>query len=153
MDKGAYTNTVLAERTTFKELIQRYLREVTPTMRSFEADTIRLKAICRRPICNLSMAALTSSKIAEHRDERLKVVSSGTVIRELCYFSSIINHARREWGINIINPVALVRKPASPKGRNRTLSDLEKISLLNSLTPTRLNRRSPWMYPLVEFAL
>ena len=60
MDKGAYTNTVLAEKTTFKELIQRYMREVTPTMRSCEEDTIRLSAICRRPISNLNMVGVTS---------------------------------------------------------------------------------------------
>lgn len=153
MDKGAYTNTVLAERTTLKELIQRYMREVTPTMRGSEADLIRLKAICRRPICNLNMIALTSTKIAEYRDERLTQVSAGTVIRELCYFSSIINHARREWGINTTNPVALVRKPASPKGRSRTLNDDEKTRLLEALIATKNNRRSIWMKPLVEFAL
>jgi integrase len=153
MDKGSYTNTVLAERTTLKELIQRYLREVTPNMRSCEADTIRLNAMCRRPISCLNMIALTPSKIAEYRDERLKCVTAGTVIRELCYFSSIINHARREWGINIVNPVALVRKPATPKGRDRILNDAEKVLLLNSLIPTRNNRKSPWMCSLVEFAL
>jgi integrase len=153
MDKGAYTNTVLAERTIFKELIQRYMREVTPTMRSAEADLIRLKAICRRSVCQLNMVALTPSKIAEYRDERLAEVTAGTVIRELCYFSSIINHARREWGINVTNPVALVRKPAIPKGRNRTLNNSEKTLLLNSLIPTRNNRKSPWMHSLVEFAL
>ncbi|PPC93912.1 MAG: integrase [Methylotenera sp.] len=153
MDKGAYTSAVLAERTTFKEIIERYMREVSPSMRGVEADLIRLKAICKRPICSLNMLALTSSKIAEYRDERLQAVSAGTVIRELCYFSSIINHARREWGININNPVALVRKPASPKGRTRVLSQTEKTDLLRELTPTKTNRKSPWMKPLVEFAL
>ena len=69
------------------------------------------------------------------------------------YFSSIINHARREWGINIINPAGLVRKPASPRGRNRALNDVEKTRLLNALIHTIQNRKSPWMRPLVEFAL
>jgi len=45
--------------------------------------------------------------VAEFRDQRLKLVSGGTVIRELAYISSIINHARREWSINIDNPVRL----------------------------------------------
>ena len=153
MDKGAYTSAVLAERTTFREVIERYMREVTPSMLSEQEDLIRLRAICRRPLCGLNMLALTPSKIAEYRDERLKEVSAGTVIRELCYFSSIINHARREWGINVTNPVALVRKPPSPKGRSRTLNDAEKSRLLSELVATRANRRSTWMKPLVEFAL
>ena len=153
MDKGAYTSAVLAERTTFKEIIERYMREVTPTMRGSQEDLIRLKAICRRPICGLNMIALTASKIAEYRDERLKEVTAGTVIRELCYFSSIINHARREWGININNPVALVRKPPSPKGRTRILEAEEKKRLLEVLNQATRNDFSIWMPYIVEFAL
>ena len=34
MDKGGYSSPVLAERTTFKEVVERYIKEVTPTMRS-----------------------------------------------------------------------------------------------------------------------
>jgi integrase len=153
MDKGAYTSAVLAERTTFKEIIERYMHEVTPSMRSYHEDVIRLRAICRRPICCLNMLALTPSKIAEYRDERLQQVSSGTVIRELCYFSSIINHARREWGINIINPVILVRKPPSPKGRARILNDEEKMRLMRVLEAAPKNHFSIWMPYLVKFAL
>jgi hypothetical protein len=33
MQKGSYTNLVLAERTTFAEIIERYIVEVLPTMR------------------------------------------------------------------------------------------------------------------------
>ncbi len=151
MDKGIYVDTTLAEKTCFKELIERYMREVTPTMRSTKEDLIRLNAICRHPICLLNMTLLTSTRLAEYRDERLKQVSSGTVIREFAYFSSIINHARREWGINVANPVLLVKKPPSPQGRTRILNEAEKIRLLNALEP--INRRSILMKPLVEFAL
>lgn len=153
IDKGSYINISVAEKTTFKEIIQRYIKEVTPSMKGRSEDTIRLNAICRRPIANLSMTSLTPSKIADYRDERLKSVSNGTVIRELCYLSSIINHARREWNINIDNPVSLVRKPPSPAGRSRILSTNEKDNLLEALTATKKNRRNIWMKPLVEFAL
>jgi hypothetical protein len=72
MQKGSYTNLVLAERTTFAEIIERYITEVLPTMRGGKADYIRLKALARRPIAKLNMVALTPQKIAQHRDERLK---------------------------------------------------------------------------------
>ena len=151
MDKGSYVNTTLAENTTLKEVIERYISEVTSTMRSAKEDTYRLNAISRHPICKLNMAAVTSICLAEYRDERLKKVGAGTVIREFAYFSSIINHARREWGINVINPVPFVKKPAAPQGRNRILSENEKVRLLSALEPT--GRKSIWMKPLVEFAL
>ena len=45
MDKGSFVNTVLAERTTFREAIIRYIEEVLPTMRGGTADVIRLNAL------------------------------------------------------------------------------------------------------------
>lgn len=151
IQKGSYTNLVLAERTTFAELIERYITEVLPTMRGGKADYIRLKALARRPIAKLNMVSLTPQKIAQHRDERLKEIAPATVIRELSYFSSIITHARKELGININNPVALVAKPKNPQGRSRILNDAETSALFEALGPA--GRRSIWMLPLVKLAL
>lgn len=50
MQKDSYRNLVFAERTTFAEIIERYLTEVMPTMRRGKADHFRLKALARRPI-------------------------------------------------------------------------------------------------------
>ena len=151
MQKGSYTNLVLAERTTFAEIIERYITEVLPTMRGGKADYIRLKALARRPIAKLNMVALTPQKIAQHRDERLKEIAPATVIRELSYFSSIITYARKEWGININNPVSLVARPKNPQGRSRILDAAETSRLLEELRPT--GRRSIWMLPLARLAL
>ena len=150
-DKGTYQNTHQAQKTTFGELIERYLREVTPTMRSKHEDNYRLKAILRRPIAKVNTLLLNSSRIAKYRDERLKEVSAGTVIRELAYFSSIINHARREWDINIVNPVLLVRKPPSPQGRNRILTPEEEKRLLHACEPKA--NRNIYTRPFVILAL
>jgi integrase len=151
IQKGSYTNLVLAERTTFAEIIERYITEVLPTLRGGKADFIRLKALARRPIAKLYMISLTPQNIAKHRDERLKEIAPATVIRELSYFSSIINHARREWGIHINNPVALVAKPKSTQGRTRIMDISETNALFEALRPT--GRKSIWMLPLVKLAL
>ena len=144
MDKGIFSSPALAEKTTFKEVVERYIKDVTPTMRSVLEDTFRLRTLSKHPLCKLSMAALTPTRIAEYRDERLKTVASGTVIRELSYLSSIINHARREWGINIENPIRMVRKPQSPQGRNRTLSATEKQALLVAVKPSTPKKMRTW---------
>jgi integrase len=151
LDKGSFVNLALAERTTFKEAIERYIMEVLPTMRGGSADLIRLKALARRPIAKLNMVALSPQRLAQFRDERLKEVAPATVIRELAYVSSIINHARREWGININNPVLMIKKPVGPQGRSRVLDDVETARLINALKPT--GRKSIWMQPLVLLAL
>jgi hypothetical protein len=150
-DKGTYTNLHQAQKTTFGELIERYLREVTPLMRGAKADTIRLKAIIRRPIAKENMATLTPTKIAKYRDERLQEIKPSTVVRELAYFSSIINHARREWGLNTSNPVLGVRKPAQPQGRNRVLSYEEEERLLLACEPKA--NRNIYTRPFVILAI
>ncbi len=151
IDRGTYTNTAASQRLTLRDLIDRYIDEVLPSMKGASADGIRLRALQRRPICSFSLAALTPARVAQHRDDRLKEVSGGTVIRELAYLSSVINHARREWGVCCDNPIGKVRKPSQPKGRDRVLSKEEENRLLDALRP--LNRRSPWMLPLVILAI
>jgi integrase len=98
------------------------------------------------------MASLSPSQVAKYRDERLKLVSAGAVIRELSYFSSIINHARREWGINTVNPIPLVKKPPSPQGRSRILNEDELTRLFDALVP-RVKSANVWVLPLFKFAL
>ena len=151
IDKGLFTSINEAQRNTLGDLIARYLAEVTPTMKGASEDTIRLKAIMRKAIAQWSMANLSASRIAAYRDERLNEVSAGTVIRELAYLSAIINHARREWGINVPNPVQMVRKPQSPQARSRVLTNEEISKLLQALEPT--GRRSHWTKPAVQLAL
>ena len=151
IDKGQFIDINEAQRTTLGDVIERYVAEVTPTMKSAVADTIRLRALMRRPIARLSMANLSAARVAAFRDERLKQVSAGTVIRELAYLSASINHARREWGINVPNPVQMVRKPSSPPARARVLSNEEVLRLLHALEP--VGRRSHWTKPAVQLAL
>jgi integrase len=148
IDRGTYINTSYAQKTLFKDLIQQYLKEVTPTLRGAPEDTYRLRKMMRNSIAELNLTELTPSKIAKYRDERLKEVKPNTVIRELAYISSMINHARREWGLGIINPVAQIKKPPQPQGRKRVLNDAEISRMLHEL-----EKINPFLKPLCEFAL
>lgn len=148
IDRGTYINNDVAQKTLFKEILQKYLNEVAPNMRSADNQIIRVRKLMRHPIAEVNMAHLSPRHIADYRDERLKVIKPNTVIRELAIMSSIINHARREWNLNIINPVTIIKKPSSTPGRNRILNDEELSRLIN-----QLENISPWYRPLVEFAL
>jgi hypothetical protein len=46
--------------------------------------------------------------------------------RDLGLISHVINVARKEWGVNVENPVAMIRRPPGSKGRNRRLSGDEE---------------------------
>jgi integrase len=148
IDRGTYINTDFAQKTLFKEILQKYLDDVAPNMRSADNQTIRIKKLMRHPIAEVKMAQLSPKHIADYRDERLKVIKPNTVIRELAILSSVINHAKREWSLNLINPVTMIKKPSSTQGRDRILNDEELGRLF-----IQLENISPWYKPLVEFAL
>lgn len=151
MDRGGFASRSETERTLFADILTRYADEVSPTKRGGKDEAIRLRAIARTRLAKMSMAALSAKTIAKYRDERLQQVAPATVLRDLAMLSSIINHSRREWGIAITNPVALVRKPGSGRGRDRVLELEEEARLLAALKPK--GRRNHWVAPVVVLAL
>lgn len=151
MDGGAYRMRSGSNKALLIDLLQRYADTVSPTKRGHLDEVIRIQALRRRKLAGFSLDKLTPSAIADFRDERLREVKAGAVIRDLSLLSSVINHARREWGATIDNPCLLVKKPATPEGRTRVLSSDEEARLLAALAP--IGKRNPEMLPLVQLAL
>jgi len=131
IDKGIVVDRRVAQRLSLAEILERYRREVTPTKRGAADENLRLKAMAQRPFARIRMSALTSSRLAAYRDERLKVVSGATVNRELSTLSHAIDTARREWEVYLpVNPCGLVRRPPQGRPRNRRLQGDEEQRLL-----------------------
>jgi integrase len=151
MDKGAFISRTSAEKTTFKEVLDLYMREVSPIHRSYETETIKLKAIQRHKIASLSLSNVTPKVIADYRDERLATCKANTVIRDLAALSSIFNHCIKEWGYAISNPVNAIRKPSMPLGRDRILDTKEEQTLLHAMLPVK--NRNIYMRHLTIVAL
>lgn len=147
---GGLIDTRAAEDTTLRDLFTRYLIEITPLKRSAKSEALRIKALMRQSIASYSIANLSSAVIAEYRDQRLKSVAPGTVVRELQTISHAIDIGRKEWGIRLAeNPVKLVRRPALPRGRDRRLKDGEEARLYAACDALR----SPHMRPLIVLAV
>ncbi|MEP9399776.1 site-specific integrase [Mesorhizobium sp. KR2-14] len=147
---GNLPDTRLAERMTIKELFERYLREITPQKRSASSEAYRIKAMMKRSIAHRTLAMLTPQHVAEYRDERLAVVASSTVIRELNSLGHAIDIARKEWGVHLAqNPCRLIRRPKPPRGRDRRLALGEEQKLLDAAD----SGRTPWMRPLIILAV
>ena len=150
IDSGQWIDRTEAEQTTLGQLLERYAEEVTSTKRGKDVELIRIKALCRSPLAQYSVAAINSRLIAGWRDERLKAVAGSTVARELQLVGHVFTVAIREWGFGLhSNPVAHVRKPTEPPARDRVLSDDERDALLLACS----SARNPWLRPLVVFAL
>jgi integrase len=162
IDRGAFVSLKDAERTTLGNALLRYAEEVSPMKRSATRDIAKLEWLARQKVAKHSLANLTPQAIAQFRDERMRKVSNGTVLRDLSTIRAVLNHARREWGFGISNPVEAIRKPPAPPPRDRILTEDEEKRLLNALTPkqARGDRGQfatctvvPWVKPAVILAL
>lgn len=151
MDTGGYRSRGIADKMLLSEALVRYSLEVSPTKRGWRDEVIRLNALKRTKMAGYSLEKLSASVVANFRDERLRAVKSGAVIRDLSMLSSVINHARREWGVSVNNPCLLIKKPSTPVGRTRVLTAEEEKRLLESVRPT--GRRNPEMLAIVQLAL
>jgi integrase len=147
---GVLPDTRLAESMTVRELLDRYLREITPHKRSADTETYRIKALMKRDIAHRTLSMLSSADVAAYRDARLKVVSNSSVIRELNTLAHAIDVARKEWGVHLVqNPVRMIRRPSPPRGRDRRLNGDEEQRLLDAADAGR----SSYMRPLIILAI
>ena len=154
MDDGTWADPAGSANVIFGDLLKRYQESVTPSKRSRSSEEYRLAKLRRQKIAAYSMRNLTTSVLADYRDARLKeAATNATVCRELATISAVITHAQREWGLKIINPAKLVKKPRLPPGRNRMLKPNEVERLLRALDGSHDKRRHPLLRPLAEFAL
>jgi len=125
--------TAEGERTSLKQVLDRYSREVSPTRRGKRWEQIRLNALADPRLglpVDLPIARIKPEHFAAFRDSRLASVSDGTVLRELGLLSAVMATARREWRLISGNPVADIRKPSSPKHRDRLIKPGEIRAML-----------------------
>ncbi len=131
-------------------LIDKYLAEITPSKKSAQKETYRLKRIQRHRLARKTLSELLPRDIANYRDERLSKVGNQVVRHELNVLGHMFGLAIREWGIPLPNnPVELIQKPAPSKPRKRRLQHGE----LEALRDAANGSRAEYLWPLVELAM
>lgn len=138
-------------RTTFRDVIERYLREVAPCKRGGPIEEFQLRRIRRHPIVDKAVRRLTPAHLGAYRDQRLTEVRPGTVRKELGIVTVALERARREWGLIKVNPMRDVRLPPMPRPRTRRLEarhqEHDRLLAACSASP------EPLLMPIVELAI
>lgn len=151
MVRGVFVDRSEAESTTLYEALERYEREVTPGKDGERQELVRIKSWKANNLAKRSLASLRGADFAKFRNDRLKSVRPSTVQKDLAVISHLFNHARKEWGIAVSNPIADIKMPTEDNSRDRRLEGDEEQRLFKELEP--VHGRSIWMQPLVELAL
>ena len=122
---------------TLKDALRRYAEEVSPTKKGARAEQIRLKAFERPEHAPLpvqkKLIDITPEDLGAWRDARFKLVSAGSVLRDMTTLGSVLEHARREWRWITTNPIRDVRRPREPMHRERIITDTEVRTMLKTL--------------------
>lgn len=119
---------------TLADALSRYAAEVSVHKRGCRWEEIRIRAFLKSalPVDSL-IHAVTPEMIGLWRDDRLRSVGNGTVLREIGLLSAVFETARREWRWITINPVADIRKPRQPDHRETLITHQQIKAMLRSL--------------------
>lgn len=131
----------VASRMTFGEILERYVREVSPTKRSHRWEVVKAERLKRDPIWLTRLDKLDASVFSDWRDNRLTEVSAATVLREMNFLSAVMSCVKRDWGLIGKNPLTDVRRPKAPPPRDRlpTAEEFERLAIAagDDLSQTR----------------
>lgn len=154
IDRGVFINRREADKITVGELIDRYIKEVTPLKRSSLKDKQRMLFL-KRHFGHFIVSQLQSKHIAAYRDKRLTDGKQGaTIVKEIVAISHLLDISIKDWGIPLISNVAkLVRKPKQAKGRDRRLVDNEEHILLQAARKSKAILLTPLIILAMETAM
>lgn len=154
MARGLFENRAEAESTTLREAIERYMSEVSISKKGVKAELVRFNWWLNDPLANRSLASLKGADFAKWRDTRLLTVLPATARRDLSVISHVFTICRKEWNINVVNPIENIRMPSVRNARERRLEGDEEVRLLAALKDSGKGKlANHWMRPLTIMAI
>jgi integrase len=118
---------------TMRVALETYRAKVSLLKKGYAQEKYRIERLKRSFLGKKRVRDVTSVDIATYRDQRLadlnpqtqQPLSPSSVRLELCLLSNFFDLCRIEWGYCDENPVAKVRKPKAPPGRERRFTARE----------------------------
>ncbi|CAB3785401.1 hypothetical protein LMG28614_02123 [Paraburkholderia ultramafica] len=151
MDSGLYFDRSESERTTLREALGRYQREIVPEKRHPYQENRRIQRWLDQDLSHRTLAGLRGADFAKYRDQRRAAGRAENTIRlELQIISHLFEVARKEWGMEgLMNPLNNIRKPSGSLARDRRLrlGEFEKLHGLLSASG------NPWAAPAFELVI
>ena len=154
--EGRHFKSTESKRHTFKDMIDRYVRDVLPQKRKGQEKQAAQLQWWTDQLGSYLLVDVTPALIAQERDKLASGVtyrgsqrSPATVVRYLAALSCVFGIAVREWGWLEDSPMRKVSKPQEPRGRVRFLDQEERERLLYACKESS----NPHLYPVVLIAL
>ena len=135
---------------TIGDLIQKYLKKVTPQKKGAEPETRRLKRLLKeKSLMAIKLDEAKPHHFAEFRDKRLQDGNRAAQY-DLVLLRHAWNIARIEWGWDLAdNPLTLIRFPKNNPPRERRLRKGEYERLASACSRSK----SWYLWPTIEIAV
>lgn len=116
---------------SLRQALERYAQEVSPTKRGERWEIVRIAAFLKSSLpIDSPINEITPEILGRWRDERLRGVKPGSVLRDCSLLSAIFETARREWRWIAVNPMADMRRPREPAHRSVVITPWEALKML-----------------------
>jgi integrase len=148
--RGGNQVSTEAMRTTLRDALERYKREITPSKKGWRREQDRVTAWMNNPLAVRFLSQLRGADFAKYRDERRAAGKAENTIRiELAMVSKLYKTAAKDWGMEgLRNPIGSVTMPGGSNKRERRLSTHEEKTLFE-----QLRKLGAYMAPLAELAI
>lgn len=126
MSRSKYVDKSKADKTTLATALEKY-QKISDSKKGSQQEATRIKRWLKHPLAEKYLSAITSSDMAEYRDERLaQNVATNTVRLELAIISHLYTVASKEWHMTgLQNPCTNIRLPKGSKERDRRPTTIE----------------------------
>lgn len=152
IERGILDQEGQAARMPLGDLLERYARERSPAKRGARWEIVRLERLRGDPVAAIPLCDLRPADLTDWRERRLGEVAPGSVAREMTLLNTVLNTARREWGLLSANPLQDVRKPRQPPPRDRLPTD-DEIERLAHAAGSDLTRKTARAFHAFQFAI
>jgi integrase len=153
--EGRHFKTAEAKKHTLAEVVDRYLSNIAPNLKS-ESDRITQLGWWKARLGAFVLADISPALLSTHRDNLLSEItlrgtkrSPASTTRYMAALSHALSVAVREWGWMEDNPMSKVSRPKEPRGLVRFLSDDERDRLLMECKASK----NPYLYTIVVLAI
>jgi integrase len=151
---------VVTLSTPVRQIIHKYVREISPTKKGYITEKQCLSALVERysvfdkPVCQFTskdLEAVFASRAAGNVERKWKACKPGTIIRELGALSAVFAHAIKKWNAPWDqNPVHAVSRPKAPQPRFARISEAQVgiacdyFGYTRGTTPTNAKQLVAW---------
>ncbi len=154
--RGKYNDTKQADETPLSDLIEKYIKEVSPGKLGAAQEKTRLKAWLKNPLADRFLSKITPKDFADFIAMRRKDVSKRggkvaeqTIKHQIICISNVFESARKDWGYDIPNPIKQISKPKGSQARDVRILPEDWLKLADELKKCR----NPLYIVIAEFAI